>query len=256
MATTGNPYNRDEIDAFCTRYNIDKKSSPKHIAIIMDGNGRWATQKNKLRTEGHKKGVSVLKQCIKDCILANVRYLSVYAFSTENWTRPKKEVSFLLNLFSSLLKKDILDLHAENIRIKCLGDLSEFPKSLQILIKKAETLTEKNTNFQLNLMVNYGSKRELKHATLRMAKDISAGTLTDINDDTLGQYLYTSDIPNPDILIRPGGECRLSNFMLFQLAYSECFFIETLWPDFNAEILVNIIVQFQNRDRRFGGLKK
>jgi undecaprenyl diphosphate synthase len=254
MAITGNPEKHGQIDVFCKKFNIDSQKSPSHIAIIMDGNGRWATAKNKLRIEGHKKGVSTLKQCIKNCILANVHYLSVYAFSTENWTRPKKEVNFLLALFKNLLQNEIQDLHAENIRLKCLGDLVELPKNIQTLIIDAEALTDKNTGFQVNLMVNYGSKRELKQASIRMAEDINNGSLVDITDDTLSQYLYTSDIPDPDILIRPGGEVRLSNFMLFQLAYSEYFFIETLWPDFNDESLANIIVQFQKRGRRFGGL--
>jgi undecaprenyl diphosphate synthase len=254
MTIIGNSEKHEQIEHFCKRFNIDKNKSPKHIAIIMDGNGRWATNQKKTRVTGHKKGVDVLKQTIENCMLANVRYLSVYAFSTENWTRPKIEVTFLMNLFRSLLKKDVAELHKENIKIKCLGDLKELPEDIQSLIKKSEDLTEKNTTFQLNIMVNYGSKRELTQASIRMAEDINNGKLTDITDETLSNYLYTSDIPDPDILIRPGGELRLSNFMLWQLAYSEYFFLDTLWPDFNDETLAKIIVQFQNRDRRFGGL--
>ncbi len=234
------------------KYSIDRSSIPKHIAIIMDGNGRWAKEKGEARYVGHQKGYQTLTETIEHCDALGISYLSVYAFSTENWKRPKTEVSFLMTLLKKVLKNEIHKLINNKVKLRFYGDMSELSQDVSNLIKESEEKTANFTGLQVNIMFNYGSRNELCSAV----KTISSRGLKDaeITEELITETLYTHDLPDPEILIRPGGEYRLSNFMLWQCAYSELFFTETLWPDFSLHELVSIIKSFQDRHRRFGGL--
>ncbi len=223
--------------------------TPQHVAIVMDGNGRWAKKRLLPRNLGHKQGVEALRETVKGCIEFGVRYLSVYVFSTENWKRPEGEVQFLMDLLKSLIKIEIKKLHEQSVKVRFLGDLSALETSLQEGFSWAETLTAHNTALQLNLMINYGARDELVHAFQTLQAKGSA-----VTEASLSEALYTSGIPDPDIVIRTGGDFRLSNFLLWQSAYSEFFFLDTLWPDFNKEVLAQVLSDFKKRERRFGGL--
>jgi len=242
------------LEEICNKYSINPKTLPKHVAIIMDGNGRWAKQQGKQRIMGHKAGVEALKRSIRACAYLGIHYLSVYAFSTENWKRPSAEVKFLMQLLKNLLDKDLQELHEDGARLKCIGDINGLDKSLRKKIATAEELTKDNTAIQFNIMINYGSRMEITHAVSEIAKKVKDGTLDEVTEDTISEHLMTSDSPDPDILIRTSGEERISNYMLWQISYSELFFIDTLWPDFDESHLGRIVSQYQNRDRRYGGL--
>ena len=232
-------------------------SAPTHIAIIMDGNGRWARQRNLPRNAGHKQGAEALRSTIKACLDLGVRYLTVYSFSTENWARPSAEVSFLMGFFSKLLAQETPKLHKQNVQVRCLGHTDAFSTMLQKQIAQTHETTQHNDRMQLNLMLNYGGRLELVHATQRIASAVQSGDLTPeaIDETTLNDALYTAPTPDPDMLIRTGGNnIRLSNFLLWQCAYTEMFFLPTLWPDFNADVLTEAIANFNQRDRKFGGL--
>lgn len=231
---------------------IDLDTLPKHIAIIMDGNGRWAEAQKKPRHFGHQQGYKTLTDVITHCNNLGVSYLSVYAFSTENWTRPKKEVSFLMTLLKTVLKKELHQLIDNKVRLKFLGDKQALGKDVLELITMSEAKTAQFEGLQVNIMFNYGSKHELVQAVQGIVED---GTpAKEITEELISEKLYTNGIPDPDILIRPGGEHRISNFMFWQCAYAELFFIDKFWPEFTCEDLLTIIAQFQKRDRRFGGL--
>lgn len=242
------------LEDICKKYSINPNTLPKHIAIIMDGNGRWAKQRGKQRVMGHKAGVESLRKAIRACADLGVHYLSVYAFSTENWKRPSAEVKFLMQLLKNLLDKDLKKLHQEGARIKCIGNIAGLDTQLQKKIQKAEELTKDNTVIHFNIMINYGSRMEITQAVTEIAEKVKNGTLTDITEDTISEHLMTVDSPDPDILIRTSGEERISNYMLWQISYSEIFFVDTLWPDFDETHLGSIIANYQNRDRRYGGL--
>ena len=233
--------------------SIDLSKTPQHIAIIMDGNGRWAKQRNKSRSSGHKAGVETLRTILKECTRLNINYLSVYAFSTENWKRPQKEVSFLMKLLSSVIKKESQNLHKNGVKVKILGSKQNISTSLIKNFNAIESLTQNNTTIQLNLMINYGSREELLNA-VKISLTNPAITSETITEQTFSNLLYTSAIPDPELLIRTSGEKRLSNFLLWQISYAELYFTETHWPDFSAQELQSIISNYQNRDRRFGGL--
>ncbi len=224
---------------------------PKHIAIIMDGNGRWAKKRFMPRVAGHKRGVETVRNTVKACSELGVEYLTLFAFSSENWRRPVEEVSFLMQLFMLALEQEIAKLHKNNIRLKIIGDRSRFDGKLVEMITRAESLTQNNTGLTLTIAANYGGRWDLVQATHRMLKDHPECGQS-FKEEDLEPYLSTSYAPEPDLFIRTGGEQRISNFMLWQLAYAELYFTDTLWPDFNTLALKRAIKSFQQRERRFG----
>ena len=222
-------------------------NSPKHVAIIMDGNGRWGIENKKSRNLGHKAGLKTVEKIIKSTIKNKIKYLTLYAFSTENWKRPYLEIKFLLNLLESFLNEKLEELHRKGIKLKIIGNIKKFPKRIQINLKSAQKKTEKNKKLQLILALNYGSKSEIVNAIKLMKnKNIK------VNENSIDKFLYTKGIPNPDILIRTGNTKRLSNFLLWQLSYSEIFFVKKMWPDFNGSDYKSILEKFKKIKRKFG----
>ena len=236
---------------------IDMQKVPEHIAIIMDGNGRWATKKGLPRSYGHKRGVNVLKEILKASKKLGCKVLTVYAFSTENWTRPTKEVDFLINLFSEVLSKEIDEIHEESTKIKFIGDLSPFPETLKKIISSSESLTKNNNKFLLNICVNYGGRQEIVKVAKELALKSSSGEIkpSEVNEELFNSELLTRGIKDPELLIRTSGEKRISNFLLWQLAYSEIYISDVLWPDFNEFEFLKAIIDYQSRNRRFGGIE-
>ena len=236
---------------------IDKQKVPEHVAIIMDGNGRWATRKGLPRSFGHNEGVNVLKEIIKASKKLGCKVLTVYAFSTENWTRPTQEVNFLINLFSEVLRKEIEEIHQESIKIKFIGDLTPFPNTLKEIIYSSEKITKNNNSFLLNVCVNYGGRQEIVKVAKKIALKSSSGELepSQVNEELFSSELLTEGIKDPELLIRTSGEKRISNFLLWQLAYSEIYISEVLWPDFNESEFLKAIIDYQSRNRRFGGIE-
>ena len=223
---------------------------PSHIAIIMDGNGRWGLKKYNDRNKGHYYGLQNINKVVKDCIKLNIKYLTLYTFSTENWNRPKKEIEYLFFLFKLFYKKNFNSIHRNNIKIKFIGDLKKIPKELKVIIKKIENKTKNNNRITVIFAFNYGSKSELINAF----KKINKNKKNIITDELISNNLYTKNIPDPDILIRTGGEKRLSNFLLWQLSYAELFFLDKNWPDFNSSDLKKIIKNYSLIKRKFGGI--
>ena len=219
-----------------------------HVAIIMDGNGRWGLKYKKSRNAGHKAGLITVEKIIKETIKNNIKFLTLYAFSTENWKRPKKEIKYLFNLLESFLNKRINDFHNQNIKLNIIG-VKSFSFKLNKLLKHAEAKTNKNTKLHVNLALNYGSKTELINAFKTLIKNKEK-----ITEKNLTKYLQTKNIPDPDLLIRTGNTKRLSNFLLWQLAYSEIFFVKKLWPDFNEKDYNKIIKKFRNIKRNYGNI--
>jgi undecaprenyl diphosphate synthase len=217
-----------------------------HVAIIMDGNGRWGLRNKNTRNEGHKAGLNTVEKIIKETINQKIKYLTLYAFSTENWKRPKKEINYLFRLLENFLLNRIDDLHKKNIKLNIIG-VRNFSKKLNKLLNLSEKKTSKNTTLQINLALNYGSKFEIINALKKMNKNNDK-----INEKNLSKYLQTKNTPDPEILIRTGGTKRLSNFLLWQLAYSEIFFEKKLWPDFNERDYIKIIKKFKKIKRNFG----
>jgi len=236
---------------------IDKQKLPKHIAIIMDGNGRWATKKGLPRSFGHKQGVSVLKKILKAAKNLGCKVITVYAFSTENWSRPTKEVDFLINLFSEVLKNEIKEIHEESTKIKFIGDLTPFPKKLREIISSSESLTKNNNKFLLNVCVNYGGRQEIVKVAKELALKSFSGEIkpSEVNEELFNSELLTRGIKDPELLIRTSGEKRISNFLLWQLAYSEIYISDVMWPDFNEFEFLKAIIDYQSRNRRFGGIE-
>ena len=223
---------------------------PKHIAIIMDGNGRWAKKRLMPRISGHKKGLESVRTVITQCQKLNIPFLTLFAFSTENWLRPTQEVNFLMSLFQESIKKESSALIKHNVRFKLIGDRKPFPKKLVDKIKELEKLTEKNTGLTLSVAINYGGRWDIVNAVNKYQKEtLSKKPLTQKN---LIQNLSLNYAPDPDLLIRTGGEKRISNFLIWQFSYSELYFTETLWPDFNERALMNALFEFQKRERRYG----
>ena len=223
-------------------------NSLNHVAIIMDGNGRWGLKKRNSRNAGHKAGLNTVEKIIKETIKQKIRFLTLYAFSTENWKRPKKEVNYLFNLLENFLINRIDELHKQNIKLKIIG-IKSFSNKLNKLLNASEKKTSKNTKLQINLALNYGSKFEIINAFKNLLK-----SKVKISEKNLNKYLQTKDIPDPDLLIRTGNTKRLSNFLLWQLAYSEIFFEKKLWPDFNEKDYSKIINNFRSVKRNFGNI--
>lgn len=238
-------------------YDIDMNRMPNHIAIIMDGNGRWAKNKFLPRTAGHKAGVETIRTVLKECKRLNIKYVTLYAFSTENWKRPKIEVDTLMNLLSTYLKNEVAMLHKENVKLTAIGDISNLPSKCVSELNNAIELTKNNTGCNLNLALNYGGRLDIKNALVDIIKDVKDGKIEidEIDENTISNHLSTKSIPDPDLVIRTSGEERLSNFLLWEVAYSEFYFAEVHWPDFDERELQKAIFTYQNRDRRFGGIK-
>lgn len=238
-------------------FELDMTRIPEHIALIMDGNGRWAKERKLPRSMGHKAGVETIRKVIKEGDRLGVKYMTLYAFSTENWKRPKDEVSALMKLLVQYLKQEIDELDSNGVVINVLGDISRLPKECIEEINKATERTKNNKGIVMNVALNYGGRDEILKATKSIAELIKNGSLDvcDINEETIEKYLYTKGMPDPDIIIRPSGEQRLSNFLLWQCAYSEFWYSNINWPDFTEKDLRRAIYDFQNRDRRFGGIK-
>ncbi len=222
---------------------------PKHVAIIMDGNGRWGIKNKNSRNLGHKSGLKTVEKIIKSSIKNNIKYLTLFAFSTENWKRPKIEIKFLLNLLQNFLKEKLNDLSNNGIKLKIIGDIKKFPRKIQLNLKRAQSKTKKNTKLNLILALNYGSKNEILNAIKSVKKKKIR-----INERTFDQFLYTKDLPNPDLLIRTGNTNRLSNFLLWQLSYSEIFFVKKMWPDFNENDYKKVLNKFKKTKRNFGNI--
>lgn len=234
-----------------TRTIPDVTRIPRHIAVIMDGNGRWAKQRFMPRVAGHQRGVETLRDVVKTCRSLGVEYLTVFAFSSENWRRPQEEVSFLMSLFLKMLEREVGKLHKNNIRLKIIGDRSRFDAKLVNTMQEAERLTARNDALTLTIAANYGGRWDMLQAVQAMLKarpELAQGFV----EEDLSPYLSMSDAPEPDLFIRTGGEQRISNFMLWQLAYTELYFTDTLWPAFDREALDKAISSYQSRERRFG----
>ena len=225
-------------------------SLPKHIAIIMDGNGRWGLKRGKSRNYGHSEGIKTVEKIISASISKKIKYLTLFTFSTENWKRPKKEINFLIRLLEGYIVKELDNLIKKKIRLKIIGNINKFPKSLKVKLKNVQKLTKKNEKIQINIALNYGSKEELIK-TIKKLKHLSLI----INEKNISNNLYTKGIPDPEILIRTGDRYRLSNFLLWQLSYAEIFFVKKLWPDFNENDLNKILYRYTKIRRNFGGIK-
>ena len=221
-------------------------NSPKHVAIIMDGNGRWGLKKKKSRNFGHKEGLKTVEKIIKETIKNKIKYLTLFAFSTENWKRPKSEVNYLFNLLESFIKKRIIEFNKNNIKLKIIG-IKKFSPKLNTLLTQSEKKTKNNKKLQINLALNYGSKHEIIHAIKKLIK-----LKKKIDEKNISKCLFTENIPDPDLLIRTGNTHRLSNFLLWQIAYSEIFFEQKMWPDFNEKDYNKILNKFKKTKRNFG----
>ncbi len=225
--------------------------SPKHVAIIMDGNGRWGIKKKNSRNFGHKKGLEVVEKIISAAIEENIKYLTLFVFSTENWKRPMTEVNYLFKLLNNYIDNKIKNLINKNIKIKVIGNINSFPKLLKNKIRKVEKITKKNNQIQINMALNYGSREEIISTIKKLKKKKLI-----INEKNIEKNLYTSDIPDPEILIRTGNTHRISNFLIWQSIYSEIFFEKKMWPDFNRKDFKSIIYRFKKINRNFGGLNE
>ena len=234
--------------------NLVKQNNLQHIAVIMDGNRRWAKLHNLPSAFGHKKGVDSLKKVVRACDDFGIKYLTVYAFSTENWHRTKEEVSFLMDLLAKTLGDELDELHQNNVVIRFLGDISQLSKKLQDVVSNAEEKTKNNSGVNLQIAFNYGARDEILKAVKSISKKVLDKKLNidDITEDTISNELYTKDIPNPDLLIRTGGEKRISNYLLWQIAYSEILVVNEFWPEFDKNSLAKAVEEFNLRNRRFG----
>lgn len=233
---------------------IDRTKLPLHIAIIMDGNGRWAEINSMSRIRGHRKGVESVKEAVKVCREIGIRYLTLYSFSMENWLRPAREVSALMGLLEEFLRSELQEMLDNRIRLMAIGNIDILPEMAKRVLRKTIEETSSNNGMVLNLALSYGGRDEIVEAVRKILKDGEAGRITheDITNEVFSGYLYTSGMPDPDLLIRTGGEYRLSNFLLWQMAYTEFYFTDILWPDFHRENLIEAIVGYQKRERRFG----
>ena len=238
--------------------NLDQEGLPRHVAIIMDGNGRWARQKGMPRTMGHRAGVEALRGVVRCSSEIGIEYLTVYAFSTENWKRPQTEIGILMSLLKEYIRKELEELHRNDVRIQVLGDIRQLPGDVCEEVLYACKKTKDNHGLVFNLALNYGGRAEIIHAVQAIIKDVLNHDLVPecINEELFENYLYTAGCPEPELVIRTSGEMRLSNFLLWQAAYSEIVVAEVCWPDFNEQSLLDTIRIYQNRERRFGGVKK
>lgn len=233
---------------------LDFTRLPKHVAVIMDGNGRWAKKKNMPRVEGHRAGAKSVREVVETCGRIGIRYLSLYAFSKENWKRPKKEIATLWRLLEDYLRKEGKVLVENNFRLQVIGQKAAIPQSVIKELDRVETLTKNNDRLTILLALNYGGRSEIVDAVKRIMDDPGLDK-SSLDEARFSQYLYTADIPDPDLLIRTSGELRVSNFLLWQIAYTEIWITEELWPDFRKKHLLNALVEFQKRERRFGDIR-
>ncbi len=235
---------------------LDLSRLPRHLAIIMDGNGRWAKKRGMPRTAGHKAGAETFRKIATICNDLHMEYLTVYAFSTENWKRPQEEVSAIMRLLHNYLQEAIADMEKDNIRLQFFGDLTRLAPELQELCRQTNQISQRCTGLQVNICLNYGGRDELVRAARRMAEDCVSGRLdcAAVDEETMGRYLFSAGVPDVDLVIRPSGELRISNFLLWQSAYAEFYFTDVLWPDFDRAELYRAIASFQSRSRRFGGV--
>ena len=232
----------------------DTPNIPKHVAIIMDGNGRWAQKKGSARIVGHKAGVETVRSVIQACVEKGIEVLTLFAFSSENWRRPEKEVTLLMSLFLAALQREVKKLHKNDVQLRIVGDVSAFDKKIQDQIIKSESLTKDNKTLVLNIAANYGGQWDITQSVKTLAKKVESGELKaeEITSELISQNLCMSDLPEPDLFIRTGGEERISNFLIWQLAYSELYFTDTLWPDFDRNAFDLALDSFSGRQRRFG----
>lgn len=227
---------------------------PRHLAIIMDGNGRWAKQKGRLRVFGHEQGVNTVRSTVEHCAKLNLKFLTLYAFSTENWKRPKLEVDTLMKLLVSTLKKELQTFNDNNIRLNAIGNIGSLPKKVNRELTEVMVKTRGNTGMILTLALSYGAREEIKNAMQSIALKVKNNIISpeNIDETIINTHLYTHNLPDVDLLIRTSGERRISNFLLWQIAYAELYFIDVFWPDFTEQHLVDAIINYQNRERRFG----
>lgn len=235
---------------------LDKSRLPYHVAVIMDGNGRWAQEKKLPRAVGHRTGMESLRAVVKLCSKLGIKILTVYAFSTENWKRPQEEVNVLMGLLYEYIKKELDELNREQVQIRAIGRIEELPMKAQQEINRAQKMTAHNNKLILNIALNYGGRTEIVDAVRKTARLVAEGTIKpeDITEEVLQKHLYTGNLPDPDLLIRPAGELRISNFLLWQIAYTEFYITNVYWPDFREEEFLKALIAYQNRNRRFGGL--
>ena len=236
----------------------ERPVKPRHIAIVMDGNGRWAQQRGLPRLEGHRRGVEAVRESVRSARALDIPFLTLFSFSSENWSRPKSEILDLMGLLRRFIRSDLADLHQNNVRVRVIGEKDGLEADIVALLAEAEAVTLQNTGLTLTVAFNYGSRSEIVRAVRRIAEQIERGEIgaRDVNHDLLANALDTAGIPDPDLFIRTSGEQRLSNFLLWQIAYAELVFVETFWPDFNRGHMEAAIATFQARERRFGGLTK
>jgi undecaprenyl diphosphate synthase len=229
---------------------------PRHVAIIMDGNGRWATARGLTRTEGHRKGVEVVRDIVRHAGDVGIEVLTLYSFSSENWRRPAEEVSYLMGLLRFFIRRDLAELHSNNVRVRVVGEREGLAPDIRAMLDEAEALTAQNSGLVLVMAFNYGARQEIVRAVQRIAEAVRAGTLdpADIDQDLVARHLDTAGIPDPDLVIRTSGEKRVSNFLLWQSAYAEYVFPATCWPDFTAAEFDRALAEFRGRERRFGGV--
>ena len=237
-----------------TLEDLNKNKLPKHVAIIMDGNGRWAKQRGKLRIFGHENGVEAVRKTVESCAKLQIQFLTLYAFSTENWNRPKMEVETLMRLLVASLRKELKTLGDNNIRLKAIGKIDSLPSKAQKELAEVISKTSENTGMTLTLALSYGSREEIKSAITAIATKVKNNIISpeNIDETVINTHLYTHFLPDVDLLIRTSGEHRISNFLLWQIAYAELYFIDVFWPDFSEHHLVEAILSYQNRERRFG----
>jgi undecaprenyl diphosphate synthase len=240
------------------KQQIDVNNLPRHIAVIMDGNGRWAKNQGAARVFGHKNAVKAVRDTVESCAELGIGFLTLYAFSTENWSRPKDEINALMQLLVSTIRGETQTLIKNNIRLKCIGNIENLPKVCQRELQEAIEITSHNTGLTVILALSYSGRWEILEATRHIAADVEKGKLqvSEITDETFAQYLNTKDIPDPELLIRTSGEMRISNFLLWQIAYSELYMPDVLWPDFRREHLYEAILAYQKRERRFGRISE
>lgn len=247
---------KDKNDKNNEVINIDENNIPKHVAIIMDGNGRWAKKRNMPRSMGHKAGVETIRRVVKEADRLGIEYITLYAFSTENWKRPKEEINALMRLLIQYLRSEVSELHKNQVVLRILGDITPLQDECRKEIEESIELTKNNTGLVLNIAFNYGGRDEIIRAVKNIIADLEEGSIDkeNINKELFSNYLYTKDSPDPDLIIRPSGEQRISNFLLWQCAYSEFWYSNVNWPDFSEKDLQKAIYDYQNRDRRYGGV--
>lgn len=247
---------RASIRAKRGRGEVPPAAPPRHIAIILDGNGRWAQRRGLPRTAGHAAGAETFRQIATYCRDIGVEYLTVYAFSTENWKRPRQEVETIMELLGKYLRESVETMERDHIRLKVLGDPAVLSSELRALIDETAEISGRYEGFQANVCINYGGRDEIVRAAMRYAEDYRAGRAGELSEESFSKYMFSAGIPDPDLVIRPGGEMRLSNFLMWESAYSELYFTDVLWPDFTPADIDAAVAEYNRRDRRYGGIKK